>query len=139
MLDEKMNLAKSHPMLIDWDLLMSRVGDEELADEIVPIFLSDSIERMDKLSAACACDDCQEVKFYAHAIKGSSGIVGASELSSLSSDLECAAREGDLSRIHSLFPHMKDIFDSLAAFLSEKDWKTVAKQQSADRAGSGQG
>ena len=112
---------------VDWQLLMERIGDEDLIDEIVPIFLKDNIERMKLLEEAVKKNDTREVKFYAHSIKGASGAIGASAIFDLGKELEYAARDEQTEKYAPLFEKIKSHFDNLLAFLENKDWKQVAK------------
>jgi len=112
---------------VDWQLLMERIGDEELIDEIVPIFLKDNIERMKLLEDAVKKNDSGEVKFFAHSIKGAAGAIGASNIFELGKELEYAARDEQTEKYAPLFEKIKSHFDNLLAFLENKDWKQRAK------------
>jgi signal transduction histidine kinase/DNA-binding response OmpR family regulator len=112
---------------IDWQLLMERIGDEALIDEIVPVFLKDNSERMLLLTEAVKKTDTREVKFYAHSIKGASGILGAAKISELAKQLENAAREEQTDKYLPLYEQIKTRFDSLLALLNNKDWKQIVK------------
>ena len=118
---------------IDWQLLMERIGDEALIDEIVPVFLKDNIERMQLLTEAVKKTDTREVKFFAHSIKGASGIVGAAKISELAKQLENAAREEQTDKYVPLYEQIKTHFDSLLALLGNKDWKQIVKNASESR------
>jgi HPt (histidine-containing phosphotransfer) domain-containing protein len=59
--------------------------------EVLSVFRTDTAERIAKLKAALARDDRTTVRHQAHAIKGSSGQVGAMEVSSLCRQLEADA------------------------------------------------
>jgi len=117
---------------IDWQLLMERIGDEVLIDEIMPVFLKDNVERMHLLAEAVRKSDSGEVKFYAHSIKGACGTIGAPALFELGKQLENAARLEQTDKYSPLFEQIKTHFDSLLALLNRSDWKQVVKQASAD-------
>jgi HPt (histidine-containing phosphotransfer) domain-containing protein len=112
---------------IDWQLLMERIGDEALIDEIVPVFLKDNSERMQLLTEAVKKTDTREVKFFAHSIKGASGIVGAAKISELAKQLETAARDEQTDKYLPLYQQIKIHFDALLALLGNKDWKQIVK------------
>jgi len=116
---------------VDWQLLMERIGDEALIDEILPIFLKDNQERMLLLAEAVKKTDTKEVKFFAHSIKGASGAIGASKIFELGKDLEYAARDEQTEKYAPLFEQIKTHFDNLLAFLDNKDWKQLAKAAAA--------
>jgi len=117
---------------IDWQLLMERIGDEALIDEIMPIFLKDNNERMQLLAEAVKKNDSKEVKFYAHSIKGACGTIGASKLFELGKELETAGRDEQTEKFAPLFEQIKTRFDNLLTFLDRKDWKQILKDASAE-------
>lgn len=113
---------------IDWTLLMERIGDEELVDEIIPVFINDNVGRMNLLAEAVRKQDSSEVKFYAHSIKGACGTVGSPILFELGKQLENAARAEEKEKYAALYQQIKTRFDSLLEFLKRSDWKQLAKQ-----------
>ncbi|MBN1786761.1 MAG: response regulator [Sedimentisphaerales bacterium] len=123
--------ADSQELEMDWNLLMDRIGCEELIDEIIPIFMKDNTERMQKLEEAVEKNDIGEVKFYAHSLKGAAGTVGAAKLSELGRNLEDDARNSDDSRFKPLCQEMRQRFDRLVEFLNKSDWKEIAKAASS--------
>ena len=112
---------------IDWHLLTERVGDEALIDEIVPVFLKDNTERVHLLCEAVKKNDSKEVKFYAHSIKGASGIIGASNISELAKQLEAAGRDEETDKFAPLFKQLKAHFDKLVGLLAKEDWKQIVR------------
>jgi HPt (histidine-containing phosphotransfer) domain-containing protein len=118
---------------IDWHLLMDRIGDEALIDEIVPVFLKDNTERMQLLTEAVKKTDTKEVKFYAHSIKGASGIIGAAKISELAKQLENAAREEQTDKYVSLYEQIKTHFDALLVLLGNKDWKQIVRNSTGSQ------
>jgi signal transduction histidine kinase/CheY-like chemotaxis protein/HPt (histidine-containing phosphotransfer) domain-containing protein len=125
--------AESQELEIDWNLLMDRIGCEELIDEIIPIFIKDNAERILKLEQAVGKNDISEVKFFAHSLKGAAGTVGAAKLSELGKKLEDDARNSDNSDFKPLFEEMKVRFDRLIAFFKKSDWKEIAKEASSQQ------
>jgi len=113
---------------IDCTLLMERIGDEELVDEIIPVFINDNVGRMNLLAEAVRKQDSSEVKFYAHSIKGACGTVGSPILFELGKQLENAARAEEKEKYAALYQQIKTRFDSLLEFLKRSDWKQLAKQ-----------
>jgi response regulator RpfG family c-di-GMP phosphodiesterase len=125
--EENSVAAEANELEIDWQLLMDRVGDEALVDEIVPVFLKDNTERMNLLTEAVKKTDTREVKFFAHSIKGASGIIGAAKISELAKQLETAARDEQTDKYVPLYEQIKVHFDALLALLANKDWKQIVK------------
>jgi len=116
---------------IDWQLLMERIGSQELVDEIVPIFMKDNTERMKMLSQAVEKNDEREIKFYAHSIKGAAATIGATGISEIARQLEAAVRDLDNSKYKSMFEELSVRFIRLVDFLSKDDWKQAAQQASS--------
>ena len=116
--------------VIDWPQVMSRIGDEGLIGEVMPICVADNKERLEALAAAVESGDAAEIKMCAHAIKGSSANVGAMGLSDAAYVLERMASEDDLSKAGDVLKKIKEEFEKLEAFVSKPDWiETVKRQQ----------
>lgn len=115
---------------LDWNLLMERVGFEELIDEIMPIFIKDNSERMKMLTQAMANSDDKEIKFYAHSLKGATATIGASAIAELAKQLETAARDLNKSVYSPLYEEIKVRFTRLMDLLAKSDWKQIAQQAS---------
>ena len=130
---EQMPCTEVSEEIINWDWLIDKLGDEELINEIVPIFLKDSGERLDKLSEAVESNDSGAIEFYAHAIKGAARNVGAKRLSDIAYQLECAGRENNVEPAKPFFDKLKVEIEKVVAFLSQADWIEVAKQQSGNK------
>lgn len=114
---------------IDWQLLIERIGNEQLIGEIMPIFLKDNQERMKMLAKAVEESDDKEVKFYAHSIKGASGTIGAMAIAELARQLENAGRDAEKTKYTPLFEELKARFARLSRFLSQSDWKQIASSR----------
>ena len=132
--DSVMQVAVSVPagngeMEIDWQLLLERIGNEELIGELMPIFVKDNEERIKMLARAVAENDDKEVKFYAHSIKGASGTIGAMGIFELARQLENAGRDADKSKYKPLFKELNVRFARLTEFLAKSDWKQIASSR----------
>ena len=112
---------------IDWARLISRLVDEEMVREIVPVFVQDNRERLVQLRSAIKTGDAQEVKLYAHAIKGASANLGITELSQTAKTLEHLAADGDLSQAETLLDEIETAFSRFTEFVSRPDWIERAK------------
>lgn len=115
-------------MEINYHLLLERIGDESLIDEIIPVFLKDNTERMEMLSQAIVKKDSKEMKFYAHSVKGAAATIGAVKISELAKQLEIAARDEQQTDYQAIFDEMRSRFNRLVEFLGKSDWKQVAQQ-----------
>jgi len=114
--------------VIDWDQLISRLGDEQLVREVVPVFLTDNEERFEKLTEAVKRADAETIKLYAHALKGAGANIGARRLSEIVCKLERAAAEGDIEKASFLFDESKIEFEKVVSFVSKPDWIAIARQ-----------
>ncbi len=116
--------------VIDWDQLISRLGDTELVREVVPVFLSDNKERFEKLTEAIEQGDTEAIKLYAHALRGAGANVGAKRLSEIARQLECAGTENDVEKARPLFDEIRIEFEKVVSFMSRPDWMEIAQRQS---------
>lgn len=116
---------------IMWERLISRIGDEGLVRELMPVCIQDNRTRLAALIEAVEAKDAANVKLYAHAIKGSNANLGAERLSEAAKSLEHLAAAGDLSRAEELLQEIRTQFERLETFVSQPDWVEKAKQQEA--------
>jgi HPt (histidine-containing phosphotransfer) domain-containing protein len=116
--------------VVDWKQLIGRIVDEELVAEIMPVCVEDNRERLKMLAVAVWEAESENVKGYAHAIKGSAANLGAKRLSELALRLEHMASLGDLSEARQLLEAMETEFQRFAAFVSQPDWMEIAKRNS---------
>jgi HPt (histidine-containing phosphotransfer) domain-containing protein len=113
--------------IFSWDRLLERFGDEEMAIEVVSIFLSDNTERFEQLTTAVETSDIKQVKFYAHALRGAGGNIGSKALWDVGSKMENAAVQSDINLIRSCYDELKPVFETLVEFFSRPDWLEQAK------------
>jgi PAS domain S-box-containing protein len=117
--------------VILWDRLISRIGDEDLIRELMPVCIQDNKTRLAALAEAIEANDAPNVKLYAHAIKGSSANLGVTQLSEVARRLEHMASEGNLSEAQEYLHKIQAEFERFEAFVSGPDWIQRAKQQEA--------
>ena len=115
--------------VIEWTQLIGRIVEEDIAREVVPLCIVDSRERLEMLDNAVRAGNAEEVKLYAHAIKGSAANIGAVKLSDVAARLEQIAYRGDLSQAEELLQGIKTEFARLESFVSNPDWIEMAKGQ----------
>lgn len=125
--------AASAEDVIDWAQLISRVVEEDIAREIVPLCVADNRERLEMLDRAVRAGNAEDVKLYAHAIKGSAGNIGAGQLSDVAAQLEHKAYHGDLSQAEQLLLRIRTEFARLESFISRPEWVEIVKRQSAGK------
>ena len=82
------------------DLLM---GDEELADSLLKLFVTNTRTDLGKLEAAIASGDPEQVRLAAHFIKGAAANLCAVAINATAYEIEQAARRGDIAGAGALF------------------------------------
>jgi PAS domain S-box-containing protein len=125
--------ADSAQDVIDWDQLISRVVEEDVAREIVPLCVEDNRERLEMLAAAVQAGSARDVKLYAHAIKGSAANTGATRLSQVAYRLEYMAHRDDLSQAEQLLQEIRAEFGRFELFVANPDWVEAAKGRQASK------
>jgi CheY-like chemotaxis protein/HPt (histidine-containing phosphotransfer) domain-containing protein len=125
--------ADSAGAVIDWAQLISRVVEEDIAREIVPLCVEDNRQRLEMLAAAVQAGNAQDVKLYAHAIKGSAANTGAKRLSQAAYRLEYMAYRDDLSQAEQLLQEIRAEFGRFESFVSNPDWVEAAKGRQASK------
>ena len=114
--------GESAEVAISREQLIERLGSAHVLREIVSIFLEDSQEQIDQLSAAVQSGDGQAIWQCAHGIRGASGNIGAQRLSDLAGELEHIGKEGDLEGSSLLLETLKAELDKVVALLNQPDW-----------------
>ncbi|MGD2095117.1 MAG: response regulator [Phycisphaerales bacterium] len=119
-MDEQKNSPKQD--IIDWPEFKDRIGDEQMIQEIVSIFLDDNSKRLELLIEAQKVSNLQDVQDLSHSIKGSAFTLAAKPLSEAAHQLEVAAKEGNHEPTESLLAEVQRQFDDLKTLLSKPDW-----------------
>ena len=115
--------------VIAWEQLLSRIGDEDLVRELMPICLEDNKSRLVSLGEAVTAKNATNVKLYAHAIKGSSANLGAELLSQAARRLEQMAAAEDLSQAELCLEAIQAEFERFERLVSQPDWVETVRQQ----------
>jgi HPt (histidine-containing phosphotransfer) domain-containing protein len=68
--------------------------EQDLAEELVTLFLEDSPEQLLALQTALQCANLAEVEQRSHRLKGSAGSIGALRLREICAEIESFARNG---------------------------------------------
>jgi signal transduction histidine kinase/DNA-binding response OmpR family regulator/HPt (histidine-containing phosphotransfer) domain-containing protein len=103
----------------DQDELIERVmGNEEIARRVASRFVADIPAQLVALSAAIAGSDGERAHAIAHSIKGAAANVSAAQMSRITSDLEHAARAGDMNMAREAWSKLSDEFDQASAALN---------------------
>ena len=80
--------------------------DKELED-LIPTYLSNLEKNMQKIAAAAAAGNQDEVRSLGHNMKGSGGGYGFQQVSEIGKSIEEAAKAGDLDAIPAKIKELK--------------------------------
>ena len=103
---------------IDYDMLeeLKEIMEDEFL-ELLRAFLSDSEMRIKSLKVAYSANDHENARKIAHSFKGSSGNIGAHNLSQMCKQFEELAKNGRTSDAGSLLAGLETEFDSVSSEL----------------------
>jgi CheY-like chemotaxis protein/HPt (histidine-containing phosphotransfer) domain-containing protein len=95
---------------------LGRIGDGSLKDDVVRAFLKQGEHDLKVLRSALPENDADAFADAAHALSGSSGILGGQTLAGIAGELASLARQGDLGACAARLPALER---ELAAFVAE--------------------
>ncbi len=87
--------------------------------ELAQLFLRDSPHRLDALGVAVRMLDANQVANVSHTLAGSSGAVGAAQLSAMCKKLEITARSGNLHDVLGKFAEIEAEYARMSEMLKE--------------------
>ena len=100
--------------------MMSRVmEDEDLAKEIVAMFLEDIPQQIATLRSDLESGDARGAERQAHSIKGASATVGGECLRAVAAEMEKAGRDGDLRAVAGHLAELDAEFDRLRLVMTK--------------------
>lgn len=88
-------------------------GETGLVAEVLAVFQSDTAERVAAIRAAADAGNRVELRKQGHALKGSSGQVGAAALAGLCKSLEASAATASLPEIAAIVAAISAEFDEV--------------------------
>ena len=101
------------------ELLETTGGDRAFLGGLIETYLEDAPRHLSAMRNAAAAGDAGEVARAAHALKGASGSMGATELSQQARAVEMAARDDDLSASEERIGTLEAEFERVASALRE--------------------
>ncbi|WP_242492650.1 PAS domain S-box protein [Methanolobus psychrotolerans] len=108
------------PLIFNKKSFMERMMDDiDLARRLIDIFLKDAPMQLDALKKAIDTGEMEGVNQYAHKIKGSSGNIGAEDLSKTAADMESLSKAGKINEAAALMMEMESKFELLVSHLKE--------------------
>ncbi|GFO53482.1 hypothetical protein GMSM_04890 [Geomonas sp. Red276] len=109
------------PPLTDFDYaaFVERLGgEEELAVQLIGMFISSVGEHLAALEAAIAEGDSSQVRYRSHTVRGSAANLGAATMQELSGRIEALAAAGQLAEVPSLQRQLVHIFENFRSAVS---------------------
>ncbi|MCP4213062.1 MAG: response regulator, partial [bacterium] len=103
-------LEKEEPVFDRAQLLDRMGGEEEIVEEIVEGFIIDLEKQIDSLKIAVDTGNAEEIKHYAHTIKGASLNMEAHALKTAAGKLENSGKDFDTAKAQELFPRLEEQF-----------------------------
>jgi signal transduction histidine kinase/CheY-like chemotaxis protein/HPt (histidine-containing phosphotransfer) domain-containing protein len=107
---------------VDFSIIQKIYDDEEILKETVSIFLQEAPPTIKLLKEAVEAGDSNNVKIYAHKLKGLARHVAARKLTDILYVLETKGREEKLRGSKKLFAETQKELDKLISFLSQPNW-----------------
>jgi len=110
--------------ILDWDLLLALKelqadGEPDVVARVIETFRTDVPARLARAHAAAERGDCAAMRFEAHSLRGTAGLLGASILYAASTAVERDAEANDLaaarSGLTSVTRALDDVLVALAA------------------------
>ncbi|HSL01048.1 MAG TPA: response regulator, partial [Rubrobacteraceae bacterium] len=83
-------------------------GEPDVLGELVHMFLEDATKRLETMREGAGEQDAQRLRQEAHALKGSSGNMGATRIARISSELESIGKSEDLSHASRLLDALEE-------------------------------
>jgi len=96
---------------------LQRPGKPDLLKRVLKLFQSESPKSLHQISDGIELRSLEKIRFGAHSLKSSSANVGATLLSQRCSDIESAARSGDIHLCDSLVEDLDDLHRSAVGAL----------------------
>lgn len=84
-------------------------GNNELLHRIACIFLDQINDKIDSFNSALTQNNAKDIQFICHAIKGTSGDVGALALYQKASEIELLAKSNQLPQIQKEAPYLTQL------------------------------
>jgi len=118
-------------------LLQRLMGDRELAEIVLNVFLGDAPLVLRRLCDALSESNAAGARLHAHTLKGSAATVSAEALRAVALAMETAAAEGRLDRCCELFPRAADEFELFDKTVRRDGWASASTEIETHEATSG--
>lgn len=95
-------------------------GDLEFEQEVLQMFVEDTVENLEAARKALGKRDCEALGHNAHQIKGSSANVGVPSITAIASRLETQARQKNLVNAPELIDSLTELLAQVRAFIGNR-------------------
>ena len=119
--------------VVDFEQLLSRVDDEDLVEQIMPLYIDENRRNLEMFVEAVSKGDSEKIRNHAHSIKCSAANMGAMRLAGPAGRLERLALEGDLSEANDLLGQIRTEFEKLEALVANPNRIEEAVRISGDQ------
>jgi len=102
------------------DLLSRLMGDQDLAEKVLKIFLEQTPKQILGIKDALESGDLPGVEFLSHSIKGASSNIGAGQLQAVACDIETQAHSGDITHMTSRVDDLQKELNRLKKAIKQK-------------------
>jgi CheY-like chemotaxis protein/HPt (histidine-containing phosphotransfer) domain-containing protein len=113
--------VNGQPILDRADLLERLDGDEELAREVLEVFVADIPAKISALRQAIEGGETKEVGDLVHMVKGAGRNISAKAFQAMACEIEEAAKSGDLDRASRLIPELENHLQKLVNTINEAE------------------
>jgi len=120
--------AKANTVFDGESFLRRLMGDRELAEIVLNVFLGDAPAVLKRLCDALNESDSAGARLHAHTLKGSAATVSADALRAVALTMETAATEGRLDLCYELFPRAAGEFDRFREAAGCDGWASESSQ-----------
>jgi two-component system, sensor histidine kinase and response regulator len=119
--DAQANTVAHAAAPVDWSaLLQSTDGDEEMARELIELFIASGDETLAAIATALGKSDYAAVGAQAHSLKGASASLRAKPAATAAARLEAAARAGDGGKVVELAAEVHSEVSRTIAYLRKR-------------------
>lgn len=107
-------------------------NDKELYRTLIREYVSSSDERINSIKKFCASKDCKNYEVVVHALKSSSRMIGATELSEVCAQLEKASGNSEIKTIQDRTPALLGLYEEVLSAIRSSDVVNNEDRHEAD-------
>ncbi len=108
--------------VFDYPALLDRLmGDKQMVDELLEVFLVDVEDQVQQLLTFLEKADIVSIAGQAHKIKGAAGNIGAKAMEKLAQAMETAARNNVLDKLNKLEPEFMSCYQKVRNAIKERN------------------